>query len=170
MPAIHIFLENYLWKVLRNYLLILMRNRVFKLCFSKVFTSFLFCFVYDKQRFNIVGFFVSKYVFYNVFSVFFNRYLFSPITSLYFDSCNLCKKKPLSLKRFIGLRLFISRSSRLQMLYNRYIFRKIYDKTRVSWSLFHKVAELEPATVLKRRLQNRVFPCGFFEKSRSNFL
>ena len=63
MPGIHIFLENYLWKVLRNYLLILMRNRVFKLCFSKVFTSFLFCFVYDKQRFNIVGFFVSKYVF-----------------------------------------------------------------------------------------------------------
>ena len=107
---------------------------------------------------------------YNAFSVFFNRYLFSPITGLYFDSCNLCKKKPLSLKRFIGLRLFISRSSRLQMLYNRYIFRKIYDKTRVSWSLFHKVAELEPATVLKRRLQNRVFPCEFFEKSRSNFL
>ena len=85
---------------------------MFKSCFSKVFTSCLSCFVYDKQRFNIVGFygFLSKYVFLCFFTTFFffffffNRYRFSHITRLYFDSCNLCKKKPLLLQRFMGLR------------------------------------------------------------------
>ena len=150
---------------------------MFKSCFSKVFTSCLSCFVYDKQRFNIVGFygFLSKYVFLCFFTTFFFFFFFQslPVFTYHpslFRFLQSLQKETTFTSEIYGPSSCVSRSSRLQVFYNRYIFRKIYNKTRVPGSLFNKVTGHQPVTVLKKRLQNKVFPWEFCKIFKSNFL
>ena len=56
------------------------------------------------------------------------------------------------------------RSSCLQMFYKIYVLKnlaKIHRKIHVSESLFNKVADLQPAFLLKKRLWHRSFPVNF---------
>ena len=48
-------------------------------------------------------------------------------------------------------------------------FSKIHWKTPVLESLFNKVADIRPATVLKKRLQHKCFPVNFAKFLRTNF-
>ena len=78
---------------------------------------------------------------------------------------NECQKSIQKLFKYAKLavirRYFVKRCSQK--------FRKIHKKTTVPESLFNKVADPRPATLLKKRLWHRCFPMNFVKFLRTPF-